>query len=643
MHFDDRLATVLRLPATGDSLARVQYRQLVDLLGRSDSHTGPHTADIASEAFARIEWLSTRIPSRDRARLISEPPQPIINPHVVKILAEAEPDVAMAAIALARLSENDWLALIPELPVRARGILRHRRDLGPGVETVLERLGVQDRGLPYDSAEAPSETDAPEPESDSASLPCLDLELAEIFGEPLPGNGDVPARHNVTTIPQATPHKSSAPLTLASVVAIAHSRTSTPDRKPPRRTSAANAPSDGGIGAIVRRIEAFRQARGHEEPANSQNPGPAGIATGHKNAASATLLPLAIDFAADSQGRITWADGPHAPCVVGLDLLDRENDTSGAILQALRKRQPLRALPISLGGPEAMSGPWQIDATVRFDARGAYQGYCGRLRRLRPSRTARTAGQRAATASSPEVDRLREVLHELRTPANAIQVAAEIIQQQLYGPAPHEYRALAAAIAGDCAHILAGFEELDRLVKLETGIHKPDAGYCEFSSIVMSVVDRLRAWTDPRRSGFALVTPPEDLPLAIAPHEAEMLAWRLLAALAGATAPDEVLEIGWRREADGTAFMLIALPAKMAARPAHTLFQTPSCERGHSLTAGIFGSGFTLRLAAAQAHAAGGGCRRDGNDLALWLPGQTSKADSQNQALEMHSSVPQYS
>ena len=32
MHFDDRLATVLRLRATGERAAKTQFRQLIDLL-----------------------------------------------------------------------------------------------------------------------------------------------------------------------------------------------------------------------------------------------------------------------------------------------------------------------------------------------------------------------------------------------------------------------------------------------------------------------------------------------------------------------------------------------------------------------------------------------------------------------------------
>jgi hypothetical protein len=221
-----------------------------------------------------------------------------------------------------------------------------------------------------------------------------------------------------------------------------------------------------------------------------------------------------------------------------------------------------------------------------------------------------------------EADRLRQILHELRTPANAIQVAAEIIQQQLYGPAPHEYRALAAAIAGDCAHILAGFEELDRLVRLETAALNIEAGECDLTSVLTETVNRLKAWTEPRRSGFAL-EPPADgakLLLPIDRTETERLLWRLLAALAGSTAPDEMLPLAWSGK-DGRVTLTIALPAALAALGDTGLPENAPGERGHALSTGMFGLGFTLRLAAAEASAAGGGLQREGGSIRLWLPG----------------------
>lgn len=573
MHFDDRLATVLRLPASSEALARIQYRQLIDLLGRLPAEA---QSEMLDAAFARIEALGAQIPAADRGRLLCQPLQAITNARLIARLARAEPEVATAAISCAHLSEAAWLELIPRLPVQGRGILRHRRDLAPRVEALLERLGVRDRGLPPAAAAAcPDEAE-----------PVLDLAADDIM-EPEP-----------EPRPEAKPRPAA-----------------------PVRTRGASADgAEAGIGAIVRRIEEFRKAReAHAavEPAVDAPRLPLGDI-----AAAAPRGPVAIDFETDLDGRIAWADGPNAPSLVGLRLA--AHDVAGQQMPAVMRRHlPLRAARVNIAGAPAVSGEWQVDAVPHFDGRGRFAGYYGRLRR--PSRK---AGPATAGRDSGEADRMRQVLHELRTPANAIQVAAEIIQQQLYGPAPHEYRALAAAIAGDCAHILAGFEELDRLVKLETGALRLEPGECDIAAVLAETVARLEAWTSPRRSGFAL---PADigaatLPVQVDRAEAERLVWRLLAALAGSMAPDEILELDWRPGADGSIVLRIALPAALAGREGESLLDAPPAERGQTLSAGMFGLGFTLRLAAAETVAAGGALTRDGEVLRLALPALTGGA-----------------
>jgi hypothetical protein len=609
MHFDDRLATVLRLPPSGDGLARVQFRQLVDILGRAPD--APELSETMAAGYARLDALGREIPAADRARLLRQPLQPMTNPRLLALLAEAEPDVACEAIRAARLDDAAWLALIPALPVRARGILRHRCDLPPRVVALLERLGVHDRALPSGPMEPDPESPLPDEPRASFNAPtgniAADQDMSEDVLELLDMADDPP------------------PPTSLSEWAKARAAQLQKDLQHKVAAEAPAGPSEAGIGAIVRRIEEFRKAREAMGPAETGADAPR-LPLGD-TAPPVVRQAVAIDFTTDLHGRIGWADGPYAPSVIGLDVAGAQDEPAGGagLAAAMQRRQPLRAARIRIVGAPAVSGAWQVDAIARFEA-GSFIGYSGRLRRP-------AAPKVVAAAPAPdtaEADRMREVLHELRTPANAIQVAAEIIQQQLYGPAPHEYRALAAAIAGDCAHILAGFEELDRLVRLETGAMPLDEGECDLARVLAQTVVRLRAWTEPRGSGFALPSDPSatSLPVNVARPEVERLIWRLFAALAGSTAPGETLELGWSARG-AMVEIAVALPTVLAERDADALFDAVAGERGQSLATGMFGIGFTLRLAAAEASAAGGLLHRVDDRLHLTLPALTA-ADAGN-------------
>ncbi|MEP2550419.1 MAG: hypothetical protein ABJH26_03925, partial [Marinomonas sp.] len=147
MFFDDRLATVLRHRADGEAAARTQFRQLLDLLGNRPHGSGGDESLLAA-AWLRLGALGEIIPAKDRAGIVRETGWRFRNAELAAHLAEDEPDVASAAIARADLSEEDWTALIPHLPIRARGFLRRREGLPSRAEALLEQLGVSDRGLP---------------------------------------------------------------------------------------------------------------------------------------------------------------------------------------------------------------------------------------------------------------------------------------------------------------------------------------------------------------------------------------------------------------------------------------------------------------------------------------------------------------
>lgn len=561
MHFDDRLGTVLRQRAQGGAIARIQYRQLLDLLGTLPSEARSAQVDAG---FARLHELSRQVPASARASIIDQPGLRLRSPRLIVQLTEGEPRVAAAAIRRAELRAEQWLDLVPALAPHARGMVRARDDLPPALEKRLLRLGVFERALP--PPEAPS----------------IEALIAAEEREEL-GAG----------APSGQP-------------------------KPPAATE--------GIGAIVRRIEDFRRARkdAEAEPGRGDSPR---LPLDEENG-SHRSPPRTFDFWTDSESRIVSADPAVAPMVVGMALVVGPGAGGGVgpraergrLSLAFRRRLPIRQIAIELTGAPVIAGTWQVDAVPLFAPMGGrFTGYAGRMRR--PV----AADVPTPDPVSREADRIRQLLHELRTPVNAIQGFAEVIQQQLFGPTPHEYRALAAAIAGDAARMLAGFEELERLAKLDSGAQEIETGSCDLDAIFAVTAERLEPFTSARGSRFAIKLEDRSLTVGIAQAEGERILWRLLATVAGASAPGEVLKLRARRRGD-QARLSIDLPESLSARQGEELFHAgaPTGVRApapaQSLSAGMFGAGFSLRLARAEAAAAGGMLERRGERLRLSLP-----------------------
>ena len=567
MFFDDRLATVLRHRAAGENAARTQFRQLLDLLG---NRKYGRDESLVAAAWLRLGALGEMIPAADRARMVAEPGWRFRSPELAAHLAEDEPAVAAAALARAQLTEDDWETLIPRLPVRARGFLRLRRDLPAGAEAILDRLGVRDRALPLPPLELDELADAEPP-----------IEAGEDTHAPEPALEQLDAR-----IPQEV-----APPTAAS------------DGKDQKNE----------ISALVERIAQFRRER-EAAPAHDSEIAPLLPLEDAPGKADPVISGFA--FAADAAGRIEWADSRTAPMVTGKRLVPprRLGDETAAspIARAFARQQVIENATMMLEGAPDICGEWVVDAQPRFSrSSGRFHGYVGRFRRPAP-----VDGPEQRRAR--EADRIRQLLHELRTPVNAMQGFAEVIQQQLFGPAPNEYRALAANIAGDAARILAGFDELDRLAKLESGALSPATGESDLRPIVRAMIDQLGQVLAPRMATLEM-DEAHDRPILVAleQDEAEALAWRLLATLAGACSAGEVLLISLGTE-KGTALLDCGIPAQLIAED--DIFSARTKPATGGLSAGLFGAGFSLRLARAEARAAGGMLEQVEDRARLSLP-----------------------
>ena len=597
MQFDDRLATVLRMRADSEGVLRTQFRQLVDLLGtRRSCWTGRvlarQIADLlrlAEEdarrlierpalqsgnamlgelaAYSKLARLMKRLPQEEQSRILRQSGLRIRDPQLVRFFAAGQPKTAASAMATARLTDAEWLELIPALPVNARGFLRHRRDLSPEVKQLLARLGVQDLVLPDPYAEDPTLPPAPAPPS-------------------------------APTVAPAAPVSAPAPAPVLELTA------ETEDALP-----------DEGIGALVRRIEKFREQR-RSRPVAPRLP------LDEEELPHAPLL--GFEFASDAQGVVTWASGPIAPLAVGLQLTSPRPgmlvDVDPATSANLAARQPIHVARLTLDAAPEISGEWRMDAAPLFDRHsGRFSGYRGCLRRPVISTE--------ETKADSVGDQMRQVLHELRTPVNAIQGFAEIIQQQLFGPAPHEYRAHAAGISVDAAKLLAAFDEVDRLVKLDTGAMELEEGEADLRVVVADTAQRLQGVLRPRNAGFALRVKGSPFLVGIDRKDAMALCWRILATAAGALGPGE--EIALRLSGNEERVRLrLKVPQSLQNFGETTGKSGENGQRERAVSAGMFGPEFAFKLAQAEAEAAGGALKCKKDRVTLTLPALTATTGS---------------
>jgi hypothetical protein len=145
VRFDDRIATVMALPAGQPSGRAAKWRQLVDLLAQHNEE------EVSEDVDTALDWLQEH-----RAEIGSETRQEIarslsgrnISPLLFKFFAEDSPSVVAPLVAGARLTASQWVELLPTLTQTARSLVRHRRDLAPEVAKALASFGSSDIGIP---------------------------------------------------------------------------------------------------------------------------------------------------------------------------------------------------------------------------------------------------------------------------------------------------------------------------------------------------------------------------------------------------------------------------------------------------------------------------------------------------------------
>ena len=398
MRFNDLMQTVL---AAGDGQgpnAVTLWRQCVDLLAQGDrAGRGGLTAEERDGLLERLAALRGKLSETQRLATVVELGGRLQSPSLVRFFSDDRPSVTAAAIARARLPDEQWVSLLPQLGPTARGVLRSRKDVGSATQKALEAFGAHDLVLTTARVDLVGTSDL---------LLTPDMETAE----------DVPVA-TVTPLRAAAGRDESQIRNLVDRIArfTSERRAAEPERSPETAET-----------------RVYPDAFGFETDA-------AGVVHWVDKGPRAALIGLSLADAAYDDG-----SGPD-----------------GHVAGAFRRRSGFQNGRFTIAGGAMAGEWRVSAAPYFDPRTGRFQGYRGQARRPYAHEVAHDHQAAAMTVAGLSPDSLRQLVHELRTPLNAILGFAEIIEKELFGPAGEQYRDMAGKIVGDSRHLLLAFDDLD--------------------------------------------------------------------------------------------------------------------------------------------------------------------------------------
>ena len=313
-------------------------------------------------------------------------------------------------------------------------------------------------------------------------------------------------------------------------------------------------------------------------------------------------------------GEIAWVEGaPRGPLIGRSIARQQENDgdrVDADVVRAFAIRAPFRDASLRIGGAGPVAGEWKISGVPAFEpSDGRFAGYRGVALRDAPAPPAA-----APRESVPDVlsdpDSLRELVHEIKTPLNAIMGFAEIIEGQYLGPADRGYRERAAEIGRQARLLLTAIDDLDFAAKVHSA---KGAGRerVDLAALLDRAASELREIAG-KRGVEAFVLPARgDVPAAVEPELADRLLFRLFGALAGRAEGGERLQVA-TDPANGSSRISITRPQALKGVSDFDLFEGGSGE-------GVEGA-FSLRLARGLARIGGGDLVSSRDSFALVFP-----------------------
>lgn len=372
-------------------------------------------------------------------------------------------------------------------------------------------------------------------------------------------------------------------------------------RSPPAVAAPAESPAEGAayvppsLHDVVERIEERRRLRAGHPPA----------------AAAKSSTPSALfRWECGPSGEIAWVEGAPRGPLIGRSIarpIEADGDRiDHEIVRAFSVRAPFRDGLLTVSAAGSASGEWKVSGIPAFDpADGRFAGYRGvALRETRAGRSEPAPDVLPEVFADPAS--LRELVHEIKTPLNAIIGFAEIIEGQYLGPADRGYRKRAFEIVRQARLLLSAIDDLDFAAKLHSAsaVRKERV---DLATILDREAGQLKELAAKRGLTVNILSARFDVPASVEPELADRLLIRLFDALADLAETGEALDVRVEVARNG-ARIVISRPRKLRGLSDAELFGSASS---------VGQGGFMLRLARGLAHIAGGDLVADRDTFAL--------------------------
>lgn len=574
VRFNDLMQTVLAAENRSGLGAVTLWRQCVDLLAQNDRADRAMLSEAERAGLLeRLAELRPKLSETQRIATVVELGARLRSPSLVEFFANDRPAIAAAAMSRARLPDGAWMEMLPRLTPTARGVLRARRDMGADTRQALEVFGATDLVLTSHVAVA-------------------------VFAD----------------------HQDDMLLTEAMIAP--------PDpvalREEPAREEPAGpeAGDQSQIRNLVDRIARFTSARRAGEPLERES-------------AADERGPRGFAFETDAAGVVVWVDqGPRA-ALIGLSLsetpLKGGSGPDGHVAGAFMRRSGFQNGRFTITGG-VMAGEWRLSATPFFDPRsGRFQGYRGQARRPYLHEVAAEPRAEPVSIAGLSADSIRQLVHELRTPLNAILGFAEIIEQELFGPAGQEYRDMAGKIAVDARHLLTAFDDLDLAARVSRGEESDSPRAVDPALLVSQLSSRFQGQGE---GGGAQI----DIAMAVGlpmvridPVQGERMIQHLFRTLVSVAPEGEALTGScWYQPDGGDGRVVLALdrPSSLAGMEEGRLLDPGYMPDGNWADGPLLGLGFSLRLIRSLATGCGGALEIEPGRLLLTIPALAEAEDA---------------